>query len=208
MNRILLLVSVFLVSISSAEEVGEKLVFKTEWKGERIALPPSFAPKMKMNGIEEIRFAPGMFKADAEDFFSYVFVFSLSGDQKLDEEFIKAETLTYYRGLGEAVAKGKGKEVDGSKFKFEMKKDKEAKQVVASVSDKKTVAQYTGKLDWIEPFATGKSQVLHFEIQAWTDPQTKRNYLFVGTSPKKISDEDEIWKQLRKIRSEFEVKAE
>ena len=65
------------LAVSPAEEPGEKLVFDTEWKGERIELPPTFAPKMKMEGIEEIRFAPGMFKPGEEDFFSYVFVFAI-----------------------------------------------------------------------------------------------------------------------------------
>ncbi|MFT4546872.1 MAG: hypothetical protein ACI8XO_004327 [Verrucomicrobiales bacterium] len=185
----------------------EKLIFKTEWKGERITLPPPFAKDMKLQGIEEIRFAPGMFKPDSDSFFSYVFVFSVPGEKKLSEKVIKSETLTYYRGLAKSVLAGRGKEVDPSKFKFELEKAKQAKGVPASVADAKSVVQYTGKLDWIEPFATAKPQVLHFEIQAWADPKTKRNYLFVGTSPKEIDDKAEIWKKLRKIRSDFKVEA-
>ena len=34
---------------------------------------------MKLTGVEEIRFAPGMFKPESETFFTYVFVFALSG---------------------------------------------------------------------------------------------------------------------------------
>jgi hypothetical protein len=39
-----------------------------DWRGERIVLPPPFAPdmKFKFKGIEEIRFAPGMFQADSD----------------------------------------------------------------------------------------------------------------------------------------------
>ena len=37
------------------------------WGGETIVLPPKFAPGMKLKGSEKIRFAPGMFKPEAED---------------------------------------------------------------------------------------------------------------------------------------------
>ena len=57
---------------------AEKLVFKTKWGGERIELPPRFAPTLGLKGIEEIRFAPGMFKPESESFFSYVILFAVS----------------------------------------------------------------------------------------------------------------------------------
>ena len=39
------------------------------WRGEAIQLPPSFAPKMTWKGLEEVRFAPGMFDPKKDDFF-------------------------------------------------------------------------------------------------------------------------------------------
>ena len=181
-----------------------KIVFKTDWKGERITLPPSFAPEMGLKGIEEIRFAPGMFDVKSDSFFSYAFVFSVSADQKLTEEVIWKETLTYYRGLAKAVLKGKGVEVDAAKFTLELEKAKVANDAPESVA-KETVTQYAGKLDWVEPFATAKAQTLHFEIQTWGDPKTARNYLFVCTSPKAPGGTDPVWKELREIRRSFTV---
>ena len=105
------------------------------------------------------------------------------------------------------MLKGKGKEVDTSKFTFTLEKSDKPVAVPASVGDKSSVTQYFGKLDWIEPFATAEPQVLHFEIQAWSDPETKRSYLFVGTSPKPIGDTAAIWKEMRKIRSGFKVES-
>ena len=69
------------------------LVFQTDWKGERIRLPPAFAPAMKLKGIEEIRFAPGMFQAQSDSFFSYAFVFSVAKDHELTQEVIQREIL-------------------------------------------------------------------------------------------------------------------
>lgn len=196
-------------AVSHAQETkdgaAEKLVFKTEWKGERIALPPSFAPEMELKGIEEIRFAPGMFDVKSDSFFSYAFVFSVSSDQKLTEDVIRKETLAYYRGLAKSVLKGKGVEVDVGKFRFELEKAKAVKEAPESLAKPETGTQYFGKLDWVEPFATAKAQTLHFEIQAWSDQRTGRNYLFVCTSPKPPAETDPVWKELRGIRRGFTV---
>ena len=196
-------------ALSQAQEAKpvteEKLVFKTDWKGERITLPPSFAPEMELKGIEVIRFAPGMFDAKSDSFFSYAFVFSVSGDQKLTQEVIRKETLTYYRGLSKNVLKGKGVEVDTAKFTFALEKAKAVKEVPESVTKPETITQYSGKLEWVEPFATAKAQTLHFEIQAWGDSDTGRNYLFVCTSPRSPGETDPVWKSLRGIRRSFTV---
>ena len=73
-----------------------------EWVGERIKLPPSFAPKLGLKGIEEILFAPGMFKAEAKDFFTYVFLFALEQKPVLTAEVLRKELLAYYIGLSKA----------------------------------------------------------------------------------------------------------
>ena len=183
----------------------EKLVFKTEWGGERLDLPTEFAPKMKLEGVEEIRFAPGMFKPEDDSFFSYVFVFAVSADQELSEKLIAEEMLVYYRGLAESVSEGA---IEGKKFQFELEKAKGAKGGPTTVADLIRVTQYSGKLDWVEPFVTKKMQALYFELQSWSDGATGRNYLFVCASPKKPGGQSEIWKELRKIRSDFEFRGE
>lgn len=190
---------------ATAGDSGERFVFRTEWKGERITLPPPFAPAMKLRGLEEIRFAPGMFKAQADSFFSYAFVFSVSKEQELTLAVIQQEILTYYRGLAESVLKSKGGSVDAGKFTFKLVQTKEASGTPEKIPASTKVTQYTGELDWTEPFVTAKSQLLHFEIQTWTDATTAKNYLFVCTSPKARGDADEVWKELRKIRRSFEV---
>lgn len=191
----------------TVSETGEVLVFHTEWKGERIALPPAFAPAMKLRGIEEIRFAPGMFQAQSDSFFSYAFVFSVSKDQELSEAVIQREILVYYRGLAESVSKRKDRTVEAGKFTFNLERTKQPTTSPAQLPAATQVTQYAGELDWVEPFVTGKPQVLHFELQSWTLPGTARNYLFVCTSPKARSETETIWKELRTIRHRFEVKS-
>lgn len=185
---------------------GEQLVFHTDWKGERIALPPTFAPAMKLRGIEVIRFAPGMFQAQSESFFSYAFVFSLVKEQGLTREVIQREMLAYYQGLAESVSKSKGRTVDAGKFTFDLEQAKQAAGTPEEIPAESKVIQYAGKLVWVEPFVTGQAQTLHFEIQWWTDSGTARDYLFVCTSPKAPGGTEGIWRDLRSLRRSFEFK--
>src|SRR4051812_41200275 len=96
-----LFIGVPLLNVAAVSAAEEKLAFHTEWKGERIELPPSFAPAMALQGIEEIRFAPGMFNPKSDSFFTYALVFSVPKTQELTPEVIKRELLAYYRGLAE-----------------------------------------------------------------------------------------------------------
>ena len=174
-----------------------------EWGGETIDLPPRFAPDMKVKGQELIRFAPGMFDAKSENFFSYIFAFSVEGED-VTEEVIHDEMLVYYRGLAGSLLERKGIEVDTDKFTFEMEKSEKAESPSPAAGDN-AVTQYQGTLDWVEPFATTKPQKLHFELHAWTDPKVKRSYLVVGASPVPLEDDIEIWKLLREIRVKFAI---
>src|SRR6056297_207241 len=101
---------------SRAQEAGEpEFVFDTgepAWRGERIELPPGFAPDLGWDGVEHIRFAPGMFDPEAPGFFSYVLAFLLSPDDEAALEALEAEFLVYYRGLAESVMGQRGQSVD------------------------------------------------------------------------------------------------
>jgi hypothetical protein len=199
------LAGVGLGRLVAADEPKETLTLHTPWKGERIELPPRFARAMTLKGIEEIRFAPGMFDAKSDSFFTYVFVFSVSKEQALTREMIQREMLVYYQGLSESVSKSKERSVDAGKFTFEMGEAEAAVEAPEKIPASVKVTQYTGKLKWVEPFATGQTQVLNFELQSWTDPTMARNYLFVCTSPKAPGDAEVLWKELRQIRRTFEV---
>lgn len=81
----------------------------SQWRPERIALPPEFAPNMP-EGEELLLFAPGMFDAQAEDFWSYVFLMQI---EWADVDSTRLTTLfeAYFDGLLLAVAKGRGEDI-------------------------------------------------------------------------------------------------
>jgi len=196
MNRFLqiCLAAILSVGLLQAEDRADSLQIKapTNWKGETISLPPKFAPDMKLDGIEVIRFAPGMFDAKSDSFFSYVFVFQVESEQELTQKVLQQEILVYYRGLAVTVLKDRNVDVDPISYTLKLEKGK------ASLSGAK---MYEGDLDWLEPFVTQKPQTLHLELEAWQDAKSKRNFVFVCASPKNTTEA--IWKEMRSIRKSF-----
>jgi hypothetical protein len=166
------------------------------WARETIPLPPAFAPDMTWKGTEELRFAPGMFKANAPDFFSYALLFWLPDDQKIDPRTMEKELLAYYRGLAKAVLASKKQDVDVSAFTLTIK---DAKEKPGKRPGGEDVAAYAGELKWTEPFATGKPQTLRLEVHAWHSDKHKHHCVFVCASPQ--PETTEVWKTLREIRA-------
>jgi EF hand len=60
-----------------------------DWRMESIPMPPGFAPGIKLKGSEEIRFAPGMFKNMASDYFTCIIGITAEGDVALDAAGLK-----------------------------------------------------------------------------------------------------------------------
>jgi hypothetical protein len=150
---------------------------------------------MTLQGTEVIRFAPGMFDDQAASFFTYVFVLRTRPQPQLTAELIQQELLAYYQGLAEAVAQGRGIDVDPTTFQFELKPREKPE-------DSRPATQvYLGKLAWVEPFVTGKPQTLHFELTAWQKPAGGHNYLLVLASPK--PRDDGVWKTVHEIGDAF-----
>jgi hypothetical protein len=181
----------------TAEPKTAALAAPEGWTGETIAIPPGFAPDMKLKGTEHIKFAPGMMKPAADSFFCYAFVFELQPQPALTEAVVKEEFLKYYRGLCKNVLQGKLPDVDPSKFTLELQLVKSDAVLDPKAADKP--AEYTGTLDWVEPFATKKSQKLHLELQTWS--KNDRNYISACVSPQ--ASDTPIWKQLRAIRDDY-----
>lgn len=166
------------------------------WGKETIPLPPSFAPDMHWKGMEELPFAPGMFKADRPDFFSYALLFWLPDDTPIEARAMERELLAYYRGLATAVLKAKKREVDTRAFTLTITS---ARPQPDPRPGGEAVAGYVGELKWIEPFATGKPQTLHLEIHSWPSVRHKHHCVFVCASPQLQTAA--VWKTLCEIRA-------
>ena len=196
--RTIILLAFFssLVSFLRADEDGADIPLEAPdgWRGETIALPPGFAPGMKLRGVEEIRFAPGMFKPESDAFFSYVFVFRLGAKKNLPLKTVEKEILVYYRGLAKAVG---GEGIETGKFTLKLKKGEPAKGQKKPAA----VSASAGILEWVEPFVTKKPQRLRLEIDTWKGEAGKFSYLFCCASP--AAPKKAIWKEMRTVRAKF-----
>ena len=204
----LLLICLLSIRLLPAQESGPgpaDFQFHTPaaWRGEVIKLPPGFARDLKWHGVESIKFAPGMFKAESESFFSYVLVFLLSKDDDVSGKAVHAQILTYYKGLAKAVMGGKRMSVNTDEFKLKLKATDESKAIPADVG-KGEVSIWTGTLDWIEPFATQKTQTLNIEVHLWKKGEQPVLYFTVSPQGK----DHAIWKEMHGYREKFQIKSE
>ena len=74
---ILVILCLTVVSSSAAQErvdVPFYLPTPDGWRTETIPFPLDFAPELEYEGLEELRFSPGMFAEMKTDFWSYAFV--------------------------------------------------------------------------------------------------------------------------------------
>lgn len=170
---------------TAAPKVTIQLKAPEKWSGETITLPPGFARDMAIKGVEVIRFAPGMFDPQAEDFFSYALVFWLPESKPLTKKQLHDEFLKYYRGLATAVARGRKLGVDPQNFKLKL-----------TAIEKKPHA-YRAELEWAEPFRTGQAQTLRFAISSTESAEHNGLLLSIAASPQ--PHEHAIWKQLDTI---------
>lgn len=76
-----------------------------QWRYELIDLPPEFAPSLPA-GAETLWFAPGMFKPDAEDYFTYAFSMEWNEPVEPTAAALEPMLVDYYQGLMAAVAGG------------------------------------------------------------------------------------------------------
>jgi hypothetical protein len=198
MTRLCLLLCGLLGAAASAPEerpAPAEMPAPKGWGKETIALPPAFAPDLAWKGTEQLRFAPGMFRAGADDFLSYAMLFDLPAGSKADPETTERQLLAYYRGLCQAVLKGKSGKADVSAFTLTLK------EVEAEPAPKllggEACAVYAGELKWTGPFVTGKPQTLRLEVRTWSCEKSGRLLIFVAASPRPA--DAGIWKELRGV---------
>lgn len=183
---VILVVNIQLISDQNNSPV--LLKSPPEWRYERMTFPLDFAPDLKYQGFEELRFAPGMFDRGSPHYFTYVFLIVLrqtkSQSVKLDHFLYQ-----YYRGLCSAVAAQRKIKIDLSKIKVAVKK---------SLSHPHT---FLADLTIIDAFTQGDPINLKMELQFINEQSERDLLIFVLASPQPTSSK--IWRELYQIRRNF-----
>ncbi len=168
---------------SSTEELAATPAVDAEpislegWNSEVIELPSEFAPALP-TGVESLRFAPGMFDASAEDYWSYAFVLWI--DEPAPNAARIEELLElYYDGLLLLVADSKDRDIG----------DDPAQVTVAETSP----GHFEAKIDLIDSFVTFEAVELRFLVEVAQESETKSKIL-CQASPQ--AEGHAVWRSL------------
>jgi len=178
--------------IAARQRYEKILVAPKDWMEEVIIVPPSFAPTMSLVGLEHLRLPPEFREPDSDWFMSYLFAIELSEPATLSEEFIGDQALLYFQGLAEGGRDENGNKIETDKFTITPQKTDEPK------SD----GEYSYLLTWKEPFVKGTALNQNILIKLITN-KNQNGVLFICGSPQPF--ESTVWKELIRIRSEFEA---
>jgi hypothetical protein len=181
---------------ASAPVAATVLTEPADWRFEGMALPPGFAPDIKLAGVEEIRFAPGMFDPGSSDYFSYVVAVLADGAPELGPADLKDFLEKYYRGLSVAVGRGKRLSPD----------PKQMTVVVNPASaDSKAKGRFVAEVVFFDSFSDGRKISLHVEAIVIPRPAARQTCAILLISPS--SKDAPVWETLREIGGKAERKA-
>ena len=185
--------SLVCLALGAAPKVASELLPETPegWRFERIDFPLPFAPDLKYTGFEELRFAPGMFDAKSDTYFTYVFAMRITNEFKVSAVDLKSFLETYFRGLCRMVSKDTNFKIDPSKISAVVQEDHFEAQ---------RARHFRITLSSFDPFVTGKPLMLNLEILVVKMSPTDHR-IFAAISPQPTGAS--IWKLLRKLKRQF-----
>ncbi len=157
------------------------------WRTETLPFPLEFAPDLPYTGLEELRFAPGMFEPENDELWSYAFVWWIDRDQPTDPAALATHLESYFRGLARAVGEARGVPTDGARF---------ATQIRGMGG-----GRFAGAAETFDAFTTRDQIVLRVQGEVRECPAQGRKAVLFELSPQ--PPEAPVWEQLRSIRRGF-----
>lgn len=196
--RVLLLVSLLIPvgAVAGDEDVATGSFFLPTpdgWRTETIPFPLGFAPELEYEGVEELRFAPGMFKADSEDFWTYAFVWWISDRSSLDPGGLAKDLEFYFTGLTQAVAAERGFDANAAIHDVQL--------ATVDGGGHDSEIDFEGGATIFDPFATGETLSLNIRVQQILCPDEGRLAVVFELSPQPFIHQ--VWSSLEGIREGF-----
>ncbi|WP_452597710.1 hypothetical protein [Pontimicrobium sp. MEBiC01747] len=141
-----------LQSNAQQDEIKQSvLIADTTWLEEVIPFPIRFAPEIKYQGFEDLRFAKHWSDKTHPEFWSYLFTWHVKGEIKPTVETLETNLKHYYNGLMGVVNKDKTFKVPDSNILF----------IETETLDKSPL--YVGKAKIYDSFHT--KTIITFNIQ-------------------------------------------
>lgn len=161
------------------------------WRTETIPFPLEFAPDLPYTGLEELRFAPGMFEEDSDELWSYAFVWWIGPSEPTDAVSLSKHLEDYFRGLARAVAESREVEVGNATFEAEIESGGEGR--------------FSGHAETFDAFVTQGQMRLNIEGKLTDCPDQERRAVLFTLSPRPA--DAPVWRTLRSILEGFRCSA-
>lgn len=165
------------------------LVAPDNWRKETIEFPLSFAPTLTYKGTEYVRFAPGWGKKDAEDYFTYTFLWYLDETPTLSSKILESELETYFNGLMGVVSESN----DTATSTIPLSK---------AFFEKLDETSYAGKVITYDAFTTKKEITLNVIVNYSACPEQEKHLVLFKFSPKNVNHI--VWSKLENIQIDLD----
>jgi hypothetical protein len=162
------------------------------WGTETIPFPLGFAPTLPYVGVEELRFAPGMFTAGSDESWTYAFVWWLHGDVAFDAATLNADLVAYFSGLSLAVEQREN---------FDPQDAVAVAKLSPAVSAKAGVERWAGTVSVHDAFVTHARVDLSVDVRVFRCATQDRTVALFTLSPQ--PDGHAVWTQLAALREAF-----
>lgn len=185
-NTILTFVMMFCSIMTFAQEEKSLGVFEsdTTWLEEIIKFPIGFAPEIKYEGYEDLRFAKQWRNKSHDDFWCYTFAWHINGSEKQSAEILEVNLKSYYDGLMKAVNKKKDFEVPET-------------TVLCIQVDGKDF-DYTGKIYVYDSFTLEDMITLNVRIKIYQCDNKPSSTVVFRLSPKSFTHN--TWERFNEIK--------
>lgn len=180
-----------IIGCTDSNTPSNPLMAPDNWRKETIEFPLSFAPSLTYKGTEYVRFAPGWGKKDAEDYFTYAFLWYLDEVPTLSSKILESELETYFNGLMGVVSGSEDtttSSIPTSKAFFE----------------KLDETSYAGKVITYDAFTTKKEVTLNVVAKYSACPELEKHLVLFKFSPKKV--DHPVWSKLENIQIDLDCK--
>ena len=174
------LLLVFSINVLSQEDTRANINPDTPWIKEIIAFPTPWAPKLNVQGFEELRFAPGWKNPKSGEFWSLVMSWNIDSQGTVTAETVANYLESYYDGL--MTPNHWATSFPGPNAVF----------IETEVSN-----HYQGKIKLFDGFHTGAMMTMYVATEVTYCKETARTLLLFRISTQKR--EAPIWKELDAI---------
>jgi hypothetical protein len=179
-------------SAPSAETLPFAWPIPVGWKAETIPFPLGFAPALPYVGVEELRFAPGMFSAGSDEFWTYAFVWWLHGDVAFDAATLNADLASYFGGLSLAVE---------TRESFDPHDAAAVAKLSPADSEETGHARWVGTVSVYDAFVTHARIELDLDVRVFRCAAQDRTVALFTVSPQ--PEGHAVWTHLAALRDTF-----